>query len=62
MSQLTPARRTLALISLALGGFAIGSTEFVAMGLLPNIAQALLPEQYGIDPDAGIAQRSKKPA
>ncbi|MBT1683626.1 MULTISPECIES: MFS transporter [Curtobacterium] len=55
MSQLTPARRTLALISLALGGFAIGSTEFVAMGLLPNIAQALLPEQYGIDPDAGIA-------
>ncbi|WFR66380.1 MFS transporter [Curtobacterium flaccumfaciens] len=55
MSQLTPARRALALIALALGGFAIGSTEFVAMGLLPNIARALLPHQYGVDPDAGIA-------
>ncbi|WP_420367962.1 MFS transporter [Curtobacterium sp. L1-20] len=55
MTQLTPARRALALIALALGGFAIGSTEFVAMGLLPNIAAALLPHQYGVDPDAGIA-------
>ncbi len=43
MTHLTPARRTAALIALALGGFAIGSTEFVAMGLLPNIAEALLP-------------------
>ncbi|MFZ6993785.1 MFS transporter [Curtobacterium sp. RRHDQ66] len=55
MSQLTPARRALALIALALGGFAIGSTEFVAMGLLPNIAEALLPTQYAANPDAGIA-------
>ncbi|MEN0103397.1 MAG: MFS transporter [Curtobacterium sp.] len=55
MSQLTPARRALALIALALGGFAIGSTEFVAMGLLPNIAAALLPTQYAANPDAGIA-------
>ncbi|MFJ3382661.1 MULTISPECIES: MFS transporter [unclassified Curtobacterium] len=55
MSQLTPARRALALIALALGGFAIGSTEFVAMGLLPNIAAALLPTQYAADPDAGVA-------
>ena len=55
MSQLSPARRALAITALALGGFAIGSTEFVAMGLLPNIAQALLPAQYGADPDAGIA-------
>ncbi|MFJ3381041.1 MFS transporter [Curtobacterium sp. NPDC090217] len=55
MSQLSPARRALALIALALGGFAIGSTEFVAMGLLPNIAEALLPTQYAANPDAGIA-------
>lgn len=55
MTQLTPSRRALAITALALGGFAIGSTEFVAMGLLPNIAQALLPAQYAADPDAGIA-------
>ncbi|MBT2503693.1 MFS transporter [Curtobacterium sp. ISL-83] len=55
MTQLTPTRRTFALLALALGGFAIGSTEFVAMGLLPNIAEALLPQQYAAHPDAGIA-------
>ncbi|MDY1004118.1 MFS transporter [Curtobacterium sp. CFBP9011] len=55
MSQLTPARRTLAILALALGGFAIGTTEFVAMGLLPNIAEALLPGQYAADPDGGVA-------
>jgi len=53
--SLTPARRTLALLALALGGFAIGTTEFVAMGLLPDIAAALLPHQYGVDPEEGIA-------
>ncbi|MFZ7088545.1 MFS transporter [Curtobacterium sp. RRHDQ10] len=52
---LTPRRRTLALLALALGGFAIGTTEFVAMGLLPNIAAALLPTQYVADPATGIA-------
>jgi DHA1 family inner membrane transport protein len=31
----------LALAALALGGFAIGTTEFVAMGLLPEIARGL---------------------
>ena len=55
MSQLTPARRTLAILALALGGFAIGTTEFVAMGLLPNIAEALLPGQYAADPEGGVA-------
>lgn len=34
---------------LALGGFGIGTTEFVAMGLLPNIANALQVSE----PDAG---------
>lgn len=32
-----------ALLALALGGFGIGLTEFVAMGLLPDIAADLLP-------------------
>ncbi|KRC58516.1 arabinose ABC transporter permease [Agromyces sp. Root81] len=40
----SPARIRFALLALALGGFGIGSTEFVAMGLLPNIALDLLPE------------------
>ena len=31
-------RTTLAILSLAVGGFAIGTTEFVTMGLLPQIA------------------------
>ncbi|GAB3875915.1 MFS transporter [Terrabacter terrigena] len=32
-------RTTLAILALAVGGFAIGTTEFVTMGLLPQIAQ-----------------------
>ena len=40
---LSVARTRLALIALALGGFGIGLTEFVAMGLLPNLAADLLP-------------------
>ena len=32
---------TLALIALAAGGFAIGTTEFVTMGLLPDIADGI---------------------
>jgi DHA1 family inner membrane transport protein len=43
VNTLSTRRKTFALIALALGGFGIGSTEFVAMGLLPNIAQDLLP-------------------
>ncbi|GAB2912663.1 MFS transporter [Rhodococcus aerolatus] len=34
-------RPRLALLALALGGFGIGTTEFVAMGLLPDIARDL---------------------
>ncbi|MBW8873022.1 MAG: MFS transporter, partial [Leifsonia sp.] len=41
---LSPARVRLALLALALGGFGIGATEFVASGLLPNIAADLLPQ------------------
>src|SRR5690348_6539158 len=40
---------TLALLALAVGGFAIGTTEFVTMGLLPQVADGV-----GIDiPTAG---------
>jgi DHA1 family inner membrane transport protein len=37
--SLTPTRR--ALLALALGGFGIGTGEFVTLGLLPNIADSL---------------------
>ncbi|WP_062311750.1 MFS transporter [Demequina rhizosphaerae] len=56
MTTLSPARTRLALLALALGGFGIGTTEFVAMGLLPDIARDLLPTLYSQDPDAAIAK------
>lgn len=56
MSTLNPTRTRLALFALALGGFGIGTTEFVAMGLLPNIADNLLPGLAATNPDAAIAQ------
>ena len=51
-----PVRRWLAILALALGGFGIGVTEFVTMGLLPNIAQDLLPTQYAADSAGANAQ------
>ncbi|MBG6054635.1 DHA1 family inner membrane transport protein [Salinibacterium sp. CAN_S4] len=42
-TPLSANRTRLALLALALGGFGIGLTEFVAMGLLPNLAADLLP-------------------
>jgi len=55
-TPLSSTRIRLALLALALGGFGIGSTEFVAMGLLPNLAQDLLPGLYAASPDAANAQ------
>ncbi|KGJ72267.1 arabinose ABC transporter permease [Cryobacterium roopkundense] len=55
-TPLSSTRIRLALLALALGGFGIGSTEFVAMGLLPNLAQDLLPGVYAASPDAANAQ------
>lgn len=43
-------------MSLALGGFGIGTTEFVAMGLLPQIAQGLLPELWLTSQDEALAR------
>ncbi len=53
---LSPARVRIALVALALGGFAIGCTEFVAMGLLPNIAHELIPTVYAVSPARANAQ------
>jgi DHA1 family inner membrane transport protein len=53
---LSRARVRLALLALALGGFAIGCTEFVAMGLLPNIARELIPTVYAVSPTKANGQ------
>lgn len=45
-----------ALLSLAVGSFGIGMTEFVVMGLLPDIARDLLPNVWAGDSEAAIAQ------
>ncbi|WP_222942215.1 MFS transporter [Protaetiibacter sp. SSC-01] len=52
----SPLRVRLALLALALGGFGIGATEFVAMGLLPQIARDLLPAAWAASSDDAIAQ------
>ena len=56
MTSLSPRRTWAALLALALGGFGIGSTEFVVMGLLPDITADLLPALDAADHDAAIAQ------
>lgn len=53
---LSPFRTRTALLALALGGFGIGATEFVAMGLLPQIAQDLLPQVWAASSEQAIAQ------
>ena len=53
MEDLSRGHRWAALLALALGGVAIGLTEFAAMGLLPEVARDLLPEAYARSaPDA----------
>ena len=49
-------RVVFSLLALALGGFGIGSTEFVAMGLLPDLAQDLLPTQWALSQADAIGQ------
>ena len=55
-TQLSPTRVRLAILALAIGAFGIGTTEFVAMGLLPNIAADLLPNLFASSPEAANAQ------
>lgn len=45
-----------ALLSLSIGAFGIGMTEFVSMGLLPGIAGDLLPTVYAASPEDAVAQ------
>ncbi|GAA4061044.1 MFS transporter [Microbacterium laevaniformans] len=45
-----------ALLSLAIGSFGIGMTEFVVMGLLPNISADLLPTTWASSPEDAVAQ------
>ena len=45
-----------ALLSLAVGSFGIGMTEFVVMGLLPDIAADVLPAAWAARPADAIAQ------
>jgi DHA1 family inner membrane transport protein len=52
----SPARVRVALLALALGGFGIGLTEFVAMGLLPDIAADLLPALWARSEELANAQ------
>lgn len=56
MPTLTPARTRLALLALALGGFGIGLTEFVAMGLLPDLAADLLPTVWSRSQEEATGQ------
>lgn len=44
-----------ALLSLAIGSFGIGMTEFVVMGLLPNIAEGMLPTVWATSQEDAIA-------
>ncbi len=46
----------MALLSLAIGSFGIGMTEFVAMGLLPDIAADLLPGVWAASQEEAIGQ------
>lgn len=55
MASLSATQRWCALLALALGGFGIGATEFVAMGLLPDLAHDLLPQLSG-SPNLAIAR------
>ncbi|THE05993.1 MFS transporter [Microbacterium oleivorans] len=51
-----PDRPRRALLALAIGSFGIGMTEFVVMGLLPEIARELLPSAWATSQEDAIAQ------
>jgi len=55
MTELSAGRRRAALVALALGGFAVGLTEFVLMGLLPEVAHGLLPGDWARSQPGAVA-------
>jgi DHA1 family inner membrane transport protein len=55
-TTMSSARIRLALFALAIGGFGIGTTEFAAMGLLPQIATDLFPALSSADPEQANAR------
>ncbi len=55
-NPLSRARVIAALLALSLGGFGIGSTEFVAMGLLPDFARDVLPALYAVSSEQANAR------
>ncbi|WP_243696213.1 MFS transporter [Labedella phragmitis] len=55
-TTMSSARIRLALLALAVGGFGIGTTEFAAMGLLPEIASDLFPALSASDPERANAR------
>jgi DHA1 family inner membrane transport protein len=56
VENLTASRRWAALLALALGGFGLGLTEFVAVGLLPDMAHDLLPSLYAQSAPQAVAK------
>ncbi|WP_084101990.1 MFS transporter [Demequina sp. NBRC 110051] len=54
--SLSPARTRWALLALAIGSFGIGTTEFVAMGLLPDIARDLLPGVWEANQEEALSR------
>jgi MFS transporter, DHA1 family, inner membrane transport protein len=55
VEKLGAGRRRAALAALAVGGFAVGLTEFVLMGLLPEVARGLLPGDWARSPSVALA-------
>ncbi len=55
MEEISAGRRRAALAALALGGFAVGLTEFVLMGLLPEVAHGLLPGDWARSSPQAVA-------
>jgi DHA1 family inner membrane transport protein len=55
VDDLTPRRRWSALLALALGAVAIGLTEFVPAGLLPQIAHDVLRSRYATSSSDAVA-------
>ena len=55
MEKLSAGQCRAALAALALGGFAVGLTEFVLMGLLPEVARGLLPGDWARSPSEAVA-------